>query len=123
MSKARKRSSTWIVSVSVRPVSLPETMATAPYSPSARAAVRTTPKPTPARMAGRVIKRKICQSLAPSVRAACSCSVPISRSTGITSRATKGMQTKRVASTMPGSAKMTRTPCSASQPPNAPRRP
>ena len=98
-------------------------MATAPYSPSARAVVSTTPKATPTRMAGKVIMRKICQSEAPRVRAACSCSVPISRSTGITSRATNGMQTKIVASTIPGRAKITRTPCSASQPPNSPRRP
>ena len=41
--EARYCSSTWSVSVSVLPASLPETTATAPYSPSARAVVRTTP--------------------------------------------------------------------------------
>ena len=65
----------------MRPESLPETIDTAPYSPSARAVVNTTPKATPTRMAGKVIMRKICQLEAPSVRAACSCSVPISRRT------------------------------------------
>ena len=39
---------------------------------------------------------------APSVAAACSCSSPISRSTGATSRTTNGRETKIVASTMPG---------------------
>ena len=44
--------------------------------------------------------------------AACSCSVPISRSTGTTSRTTNGSDTKIVASTIPGSAKTTWIPCS-----------
>jgi hypothetical protein len=59
----------------------------------------------------------------PSVRAASSCSSPTSRSTGVTSRTTYGSDTNRVASTMPGSEKMTSTPCSDSQPPNQPRSP
>ena len=58
----------------------------------------------PARIAGRVIIRKVCQAEEPRVLAACSCSVPISRSTGMTSRATKGMQTNIVARTIPGRA-------------------
>ena len=53
------------------------------------------------------MRQKACQLDAPSVAPACSCSSPISRSTGTTSRATKGSETKTVASTMPGSEKMT----------------
>ena len=47
---------------------------------------------------------------APSVRAACSCSSPISRSVGTTSRATNGRETKIVARTIDGSAKRTWSP-------------
>ena len=47
--------------------------------------------------------RRSASELAPSVAAACSCSVPISRSTGTTSRTTNGSETKIVARTMPGS--------------------
>ena len=61
----------------------------------------------PQRIAGSVIRRKVCQREAPSVAAACSCSSPTSRSTGTTSRTTNGSETKIVASTMPGSEKMT----------------
>ena len=68
-------------------------------------------------------RKKVCHPLAPSVAAACSCSVPISRSTGITSRATNGSETKMVASTMPGIAKMTWMPWSARSLPNQPVRP
>ena len=68
-------------------------------------------------------RQNVCQSDAPRVRAASSCSVPISRSTGTTSRTTKGSETKIVASTIPGVEKITRMPCSASQPPNQPSRP
>ncbi len=39
--------------------------------------------------------------------AACSCSSPTSRSTGTTSRTTNGSATNTVASTIPGSEKMT----------------
>ena len=42
-SKLWNRFSTWSVSVSVSPTILPETTVTAPYSPSARAVVSTTP--------------------------------------------------------------------------------
>ena len=65
-------------------------------------------------------RRKVCHAEAPSVAAACSCSVPISRSTGTTSRTTNGSETKIVASTIPGRAKTTWKPCSISQPPNQP---
>ena len=54
--------------------------------------------------------------------AACSCSVPISRSTGTTSRTTKGSETKIVTSTIAGSANTTWIPCPVSQPPNQPVR-
>ena len=60
---------------------------------------------------------------APRVAAACSCSIPISRSTGTTSRTTKGSETKMVARIIPGSAKITWTPCRASHGPNHPSRP
>ena len=53
------------------------------------------------------MRQKVCHQLAPSVRAACSCSSPISCSTGTTSRTTKGSVTKIVASTIPGTAKVT----------------
>ena len=46
------------------------------------------------------------------MRAACSCSSPISRSVGTTSRATNGSETKIVASTIDGSAKRTWMPWS-----------
>ena len=61
-------------------------------------------------MAGNVTRRKVCTDEAPSVQAACSCSVPISSSTGATSRTTSGSETKMVASTIPGTAKITRMP-------------
>ena len=54
---------------------------------------------------GSVIRQKVCQPEAPSVWAACSCSSPISRSVGTTSRATNGSETKIVASTIAGVAK------------------
>ena len=59
----------------------------------------------------------------PSVDAACSCSVPISRSTGTTSRTTNGSETKIVARIIPGTEKITWIPCSVSQPPNQPSLP
>ncbi len=57
------------------------------------------------RIDGSVIRQNVCQPEAPSVCAACSCSVPISRSVGTTSRATKGSVTKIVAITIEGVAK------------------
>ena len=71
-------------------------------------------------MAGRVTRRNVVHWPAPSVAAACSCSVPISRSTGITSRATNGSETNMVASTMPGIEKMTSMPALARSAPNQP---
>ena len=74
----------------------------------------------PQRIAGSVTRRKVCNGRAPSVDAACSCSVPISRSTGITSRATKGSEAKIVAITIPGIAKMIGSPWLMNHEPNQP---
>ena len=73
---------------------------------------------TPQRIAGRVTLQKVCHGEAPSVLAASSWSVPISWRTGITSRTTKGSETKIVARTIPGTEKMIWTPWSMNQPPN-----
>ena len=62
---------------------------------------------TAQRIAGSVTRQNVWQPLAPSVRAACSCSSPISRSVGTTSRATNGSDTKIVAITIAGVAKRT----------------
>ena len=67
-----------------------------------------------------MIRTNRCQALAPSERAACSWSRPSSSSTGTSSRTTSGSDTKQVASTMPGSAKMTCTPAFDSDGPNQP---
>ena len=77
----------------------------------------------PQRIAGSVTRQNVWRGLAPSVAAACSCSSPISRSTGATSRTTNGSETKIVASTMPGTAKMTWMPWSASHEPSQPSLP
>ncbi len=74
-------------------------------------------------MAGSVTRKKVWNGDAPSVSAACSCSVPISRSTGTTSRTTNGSETKIVARTIPGVEKITRMPLSISHSPNQPLRP
>ncbi len=55
-------------------------------------------------MLGSVTRRKVCQPLAPSTRAASSSCEPPASITGMTSRATKGTETKMLASTMPGTA-------------------
>ena len=60
---------------------------------------------TAQRIAGSVTRENVCHPLAPSVWAACSCSVPISRRVGTTSRTTNGNVTKIVASTIDGVAK------------------
>ena len=65
---------------------------------------------------GSVIRQNVCQREAPSVDAASSCSLPISCSTGSTSRTTNGSVTKIVASTMPGSEKITGRSAPPSQP-------
>ncbi len=72
---------------------------------------------------GRVMRRKVWTPLAPRVQAACSCSVPISSSTGATSRTTRGSETNIVAITMPGVEKMMLMPWSANHPPTVVRRP
>ena len=48
-----------------------------------------------------MIRRNVCTALAPRLWAACSCSMPISSSTGTTSRMTSGSATNVVASRMP----------------------
>ncbi len=65
------------------------------------------------------MRRNVAHPPAPRVAAASSCSVPISRRTGSTSRTTNGSVTNTVASTIPGRPKMTRNP-SDSIPPNHP---
>jgi hypothetical protein len=104
------------------PIRFPDTTETAPNSPRHRAVVSTTPYVIPQRIAGSVILRKVEIGEAPSVHAASSCSVPISLSTGTTSRTTKGSETKIVASTIAGSAKTIWMPCASSQGPNHPVR-
>ncbi len=106
--------------VSVDPATSEETTSTAPISPSARAVERITPYRTPQRIEGSVIRRKVCQPEAPSVAAACSCSSPISASTGATSRTTNGSETNTVARIIPVGAKMIWMPRLANQLPNHP---
>ena len=65
-----------------------------------RSATSRRPRPSGSPAASR--GRTSAAATAPSVCAACSCSVPISRSTGIASRATKGSDTNIVASIIPG---------------------
>ena len=68
------------------------------------------------------MRQNRCQRVAPSVAAACSCSLPSSRRVGMTSRATNGTETKIVASTIDGRANSTWNPCAGSQLPNQPPR-
>ncbi len=104
----------------MRPSKFPETTFTAPNSPSARASVRTTPYTTAHLIAGSVMRRNVCHHVAPRLVAASSSSVPISVSTGTTSRITSGRHTNAVAMTMPGGAKTTWSPASSSVGPNQP---
>ena len=94
-------------------------MDTAPNSPMARALLRIRPYSSAHLMLGSVTRRKICQPLAPRMRAASSCALPCACINGISSRATKGKVTNTVASTMPGTAKITCRPLASSQPPSA----
>ena len=82
----------------------PETILTAPNSPSERAKLSTTPYSRAQRMAGSVIRTKVCRPEAPRLRAACSCSVPISCSTGTISLMTSGRLTNAVARMIPNGA-------------------
>ena len=77
----------------------------------------------PQRTFGSVTTRKMRQPPAPSDSAASSSSRPCASMSGINSRAMNGKVMNVVASTMPGSAKMTLKSCSLSQPPNQPRAP
>ena len=74
-------------------------------------------------MDGRVIRQNDCQALAPRLWAACSCSMPISSSTGTTSRIMSGSATKVVAMMMPGVEKMISEPMPSRVGPNQPLRP
>ena len=69
------------------------------------------------------MRRNVWMALAPRLRAACSCSMPISSSTGTTSRITSGSDTKTVAMIIPGVAKITWNPASSRPGPNHPLRP
>src|SRR5262245_56960719 len=66
------------------------------------------------------MRRKVWRPPAPSVRAASSSSLPWLCMSGMSSRATNGDVTKRVDSTIPGSAKMILMSCSISQGPTSP---
>ncbi len=74
-------------------------------------------------MDGSVIRQNVCHHLEPRVAAASSWSVPISCSTGSTSRMTNGNVTKMLASTIPGRPKMILKPRSRSTNPKAPADP
>ena len=97
------RSATYSVSVSVLPTMLPGDDADrAELAERARRRQDDAVGDAPADRRQRDAPEDLRTSRAPSVAAACSCSVPISRSTGTTSRTTNGSETKIVASTMPG---------------------
>src|SRR6218665_2488260 len=98
----------------------PDTTDTAPNSPMARALHKITPYSRPQRMLGRLTRQKVCQPVAPSTMAACSSSLPWACISGISSRAMNGKVTNKVASTMPGTAKMIVMPCACNQGPNQP---
>src|SRR4051794_28586549 len=69
--------------VLVSPRTWPETTATAPNSPIARALQSSTPDSSAQRMLGRVTRRKVCQTEAPRVAAASSSPRPCSCISGI----------------------------------------
>ena len=106
--------------VLVRPRTWPDTTDTAPNSPMARALHRMAPYSRPHLMFGSVTRQKICQPLAPSVSAACSSSLPCACISGISSRATNGKVTNRLARMMPGTAYTILMSCACNQPPNQP---
>ena len=106
--------------VLVRPRTWPDTTDTAPNSPMARALHRMAPYSRPHLMFGSVTRQNICQPLAPSVSAACSSSLPCACISGISSRATNGKVTNRLARMMPGTAYTILMSCACNQPPNQP---
>lgn len=71
-------------------------------------------------MFGSVTRKNVCQPEAPSTMAASSSSLPCACMSGISSRATNGNVTNTVASTMPGTAKMTLKSWSDRYGPNQP---
>ena len=101
----------------------PDTTDTAPNSPIARALQRITPYSRPHFTLGSVMRHSVCQPLAPRTIAASSSSDPCACISGISSRATNGKVTKTVASTMPGTAKITFRSWSRSHSPNQPCNP
>ena len=106
--------------MAVSPRMRPDTTETAPNSPIARAVQRITPLTSAHLTLGSVTRRNICQPFAPSKLAASSSSRPDASMTAMSSRATNGNETKIVASTMPGTAKMILMSRSNSHGPNHP---
>src|ERR1017187_10220278 len=104
------RISTYSGIVFVCPRICPETTETAPNSPIARALHNTSPYSSPHLTLGIVTRKNICHPPAPSTIAASSSSLPTACMIGMSSRAASGNVTKSVASTIPGSAKITLMP-------------
>jgi hypothetical protein len=73
---------------------LPEMKITEPYSPRPRAKANAVPVRSAGRIAGPITRRKICNRLAPRLKAASSTSGSRSWSTGSIVRTTKGRPTK-----------------------------
>ena len=74
-------------------------------------------------MLGRVTRKNVCHPDAPSEMAASSSSFPCACINGISSRAMNGKVTKMVASTMPGTAKISLISCACNHGPNQPLAP
>ncbi len=108
MSKFSKRSCTYSGSVCVWPSSAPGDDAhRAELAKRAGGREHDAVDDAPADRGQRDLAKRSAKQLAPSVAAACSASVPSSCSTGTVSRATNGSETNAVASTMPGTEKIT----------------
>src|SRR5439155_685495 len=103
--------------VSVFPVMFPETMTTAPNSPSARENDRRAPAATAGRMAGRTILRNVVHPEAPKTLAASTSAGSSSSRTGSTVLTTSGSVTNNRARRMPAWAKAIWTPCRSRNPP------
>ena len=97
----------------------PDTTATAPNSPMARALQRGRRRGAPSGYSA-TSRSETSEAPAPRVRAASSSAVPCSCISGMNSRAMNGNVTKMVARTMPGNAKMISIPCALSQGPRSP---
>ena len=92
---------------------LPAMKMTEPYSPRPRAKASAKPVSRAGVIAGRMIRLKVCQRLAPRLIAASSSSGGSSWSTGSTVRTTKGRPMKVRATTMPSGVNATLMPQSA----------